>query len=54
LKIGADATMREFNVGHKIWPIAYRDSEYWQFLKPKSSGTLSLPTYLLPATGINN
>jgi predicted peptidase len=40
LRIGATATMKELNVGHKIWPIAYRDSEYWEFLKPKISGTL--------------
>lgn len=36
LKIKVDVTMKEFNVGHKIWPIAFRDNEYWEWLKPKS------------------
>jgi predicted peptidase len=44
LRIGANATMKELIADHKIWPFAYRDSEYWEFLKPRSSIIPLLPS----------
>jgi predicted peptidase len=55
IKIKADVSMKEYQAGHAIWPMAYRDGEYWQFLKPKLTGTLSLtPNYFLNGGGTIN